>query len=210
MTDVKRYTAVELRFATRTDCDYVSAADYDALCAALADSAERDAAQHRGEPVVLPKRMPEGRKLPKGYAEAWNACLTEVEKLCPLYTHADAGEVEQLAILLRQTQVKHSQERDTLRAQLAERDALLREAITVCRTNDLHITAGHFEDKLSASAETSAPVERDERAEFENTSEPDGANLDRNSYDDYVNPYVQSSWEGWQARAALERKLTND
>ncbi|SUD77826.1 hypothetical protein [Pseudomonas putida] len=54
--------------------------------------------------------------------------------------------------------------------------------------------------------EPSAPVDIDERTEFEEASEPDGANLDRNSDGDYVNPYVQSSWEGWSMRAALERK----
>ncbi|MDM3885955.1 hypothetical protein QSV36_10130 [Pseudomonas sp. BCRC 81390] len=59
---------------------------------------------------------------------------------------------------------------------------------------------------LSASTEPSTPVDIDERAEFEDASEPDGANLDRNSDGDYVNPYVQSSWEGWSMRAALERK----
>ena len=45
-----------------------------------------------------------------------------------VYLHSTAhpqGEVEPLAILLRQTQIKHSKERDTMRAQLAERDALL-------------------------------------------------------------------------------------
>lgn len=41
-----------------------------------------------------------------------------------LYAHADPGEAERMAVLLRQTQVKNSQERDTLRAQLAELDAL--------------------------------------------------------------------------------------
>lgn len=59
---------------------------------------------------------------------------------------------------------------------------------------------------LSARAEPGAQVDIDERAEFEEASEPDGANLDRNSDGDYVNPYVQSSWEGWSMRAALERK----
>jgi hypothetical protein len=44
----------------------------------------------------------------------------------PLYKHADAGEVEALSIKLRQVQAAHAVERSTLRAQLAERDALLR------------------------------------------------------------------------------------
>lgn len=56
---------------------------------------ERDTLQQRltaaeqlaGDPVVmalpkrLPVRMPEGRNLPRGYAEAWNSCLDEVIRI---------------------------------------------------------------------------------------------------------------------------------
>lgn len=46
----------------------------------------------RGEPAVLPARLPmrspQNRTLPKGYAEAWNACLSEIEKLGPLYVRS--------------------------------------------------------------------------------------------------------------------------
>ncbi|QMP23966.1 hypothetical protein DDSR119_48 [Pseudomonas phage DDSR119] len=78
-----------------------------------------------------------------------------------LYTHADPGEVERLAILLRQTQVKHSQERDTLRAQLAERVALLREVIDGKTRTQFDGNLMHrILMVLSASAEPSAPVER--------------------------------------------------
>ena len=45
-----------------------------------------------------------------------------------------------------------------------------------------------------------APVV-DERAAFEHAER--ASNLERDEEDDYMNPFVQSSWEGWQARAAL-------
>lgn len=110
---------------------------------------DKPAEQHQGEPVALPARKPQ--RITDARAEGWNACLDEIAKLGPLYAHpapSDPGEVERmtetaamysrlrdeanaeverLAILLRQTQVKHAQERDALRAQLAEAHALLRE-----------------------------------------------------------------------------------
>lgn len=61
---------------------------------------------------------------------------------------------------------------------------------------------------LSASAQPSATVELDERAEFERTF-PD---LDHNlcSHEDWQDQYecpkAGDMWNGWQARAALERK----
>lgn len=108
--------------------------------------------QQHGEPVALPARLPmrspEDRNLPKGYADAWNACLDEIAKLGPLYTRpapADAGEVEQLRedIELLQSHLgaeiarcnsaesmwrKCRDDRKDLQAQLDERDALLRRA----------------------------------------------------------------------------------
>ncbi|WP_409287489.1 hypothetical protein [Pseudomonas guariconensis] len=60
--------------------------------------------QYQSEPVALPARKRETldggngyRGL--GYAEGWNACLDEIAKLGPLYTHpapVDPGEVERL------------------------------------------------------------------------------------------------------------------
>lgn len=69
------------------------------VCDLLAKPAE----QHQGEPVVLPERISMG-KLPTeqssryhiGERHGWNACLDEIAKLGPLYTHADAAEVERL------------------------------------------------------------------------------------------------------------------
>ncbi|BAO20645.1 hypothetical protein [Pseudomonas phage PPpW-3] len=65
---------------------------------------------------------------------------------------------------------------------------------------------------LSVSAEPSAPVEIDERAAFEEwyirDVGPGLANLSRANAGSrtYIDEDAMSAWEGWQARAALERK----
>lgn len=51
-----------------------------------------------------------------------------------------------------------------------------------------------------------APVEIDERAEFEADCAKRGFSAERLPYDDYLIPAVRFGWDGWQARAALERK----
>ncbi|HBO4166788.1 TPA: hypothetical protein L4T92_001382 [Pseudomonas aeruginosa] len=51
-----------------------------------------------------------------------------------------------------------------------------------------------------------APVEQagvDERAAFESSAEDAGSDISRDDFGNYVNVYVQTEWEGWQARAAL-------
>ncbi|WP_243731175.1 hypothetical protein [Pseudomonas aeruginosa] len=51
-----------------------------------------------------------------------------------------------------------------------------------------------------------APVEQaggDERAAFESRAEDAGSDISRDDFGNYVNVYVQTEWEGWQARAAL-------
>jgi hypothetical protein len=53
--------------------------------------------QHPGEPAVLPAckaKLSMGHDWDQGYADGWRACLDEIAKLGPLYTHADPGEVE--------------------------------------------------------------------------------------------------------------------
>jgi hypothetical protein len=95
------------------------------------------AEQHQGEPVALPAAMHphDFDNLPEAHCDGWNACLDEIAKLGPLYTHADPGEVERLRASLEvathnvnemQDQFEACKaENDTLRAQLAERDELL-------------------------------------------------------------------------------------
>lgn len=121
----------------------------------------------------------------RGYADGWNACLDEISKLGRLYTHADPGEVERLtdqlevadqATTYAAQQAKEKQkitdalmadakqfrgERDTLRAQLAERDALLRALKADCETDPMYVGPNwmrRIDAALSASAEPSAPA----------------------------------------------------
>ena len=136
--------------------------------------------QPQGEPVALPARK---RVDPFCYDQGgnasvggWNACLDEIAKLGPLYTHADPGEVERL--------IAQCVEKDALiaemdrigSAKLAERDALLeaayrdgwndgQEAIEqryqkTPRTSTEGWDLFKADNTLSASAEPSAPVER--------------------------------------------------
>ncbi|MFG8673928.1 hypothetical protein ACEPTZ_04725 [Pseudomonas aeruginosa] len=42
-----------------------------------------------------------------------------------------------------------------------------------------------------------------ERAAFESRAEDAGSDISRDDFGNYVNVYVQTEWEGWQARAAL-------
>ena len=112
-----------------------------------AESAEREVAialrgalrqQHQGEPVALPERRPDlsiilgehHDPFMKGQDIGWNACLDAIAKLGPLYTHADPAEVERLRAAADHYCTLSNrviEERESLRAQLAERDALLRD-----------------------------------------------------------------------------------
>ncbi len=98
-----------------------------------------------------------------------------------------------------------------LRAQLAE--------LRQCLASLAYLGTGAAYERaiaaLSASAEPSAPVERDEHQEFEQACreaaaargrELDPEALRRRADGSHVNPLTECGWWGWQARAALERK----
>ncbi len=128
---------------------------------------------------------------------------------------ADPGEIERLRAELAAAQrklVEYDQgywarragknrfEADTQRALLLE---LLRSEASAQLDENLH---QRILMVLSNRTEPNCPLERDERARFEALIEPEGANLDRYFDGSYVNPYVQSSWDGWQARVVLDIK----
>lgn len=107
------------------------------LSAILAQPAE----QHQGEPVAYQK--PEDYW--SGFGHVDRSCHIELRKMVdhlerlldevpegPLYTHADPGEVERLRENHRKHAARLIDERGRLRAQLAERDALLRKALASC------------------------------------------------------------------------------
>ena len=137
--------------------------------------------QHPGEPVVLPvckAKLSMGHDWDQGYADGWRTCLDEIGKLGPLYTRADTGdaskwrneahrfnlEVERLTRKCQNADLAlkaQTQNCDTLRAQLAERDALLTDI------EKRHWSGVDFDlpadlvtriKALSASAESRAPT----------------------------------------------------
>lgn len=158
-----------------------------------------------------------------------------------LFTHADPCEAERLREQvsaykasrerlhewIREEQLKNI----ALRAKLDERDALLRETdefMYIMTGHDSHARLVHRYgenwwdaiDKLrgkangvlSASAVPSAPVEQDERADFERTFKKRYPNavhtfeLERGPKGQYLVQPAKTEWDGWQARAALARK----
>lgn len=150
-----------------------------------------------------------------------------------LYTHPDSGEVERMrkdrddlqsyADELNAERCDWERKVDTLRAQLAERDALLSTAAAMLKecidTGELDTDEQWRAEQIVAKiggTEPSAPVERDERADFESDwAERHGIVTDvgaRNSFyrlqplGRYRWPDVQNGWDAWQARANLERK----
>lgn len=150
----------------------------------------------------------------------------------PLYTHADPSEVERWKNHAINTDIANAQacqKLAELRAQLAERNAVLVKAnyvIDHARTldkqafsrgtqnvdHDLFRGLGNllaqYDEALSASAEPSAPVEIDERAEFEDWGKTLFyiACFERDEDGHYVGRGLNGAWLGWQARAALARK----
>ncbi|MDT3749598.1 hypothetical protein F9Z43_09025 [Pseudomonas monteilii] len=155
--------------------------------------------------------------LSKGGAPA--AALATLTR--PLYTRADPAEIERLRTELDlRTQEREKflgwcrdarAESTKLRAQLADRDALLRMVYLDEGTTDEK--CARVEQIISASAEPSAPVEIDERADFERhviltTGRPIDSELKRHPvrHDEYECRTMQTRWNDWQARAALDRK----
>lgn len=166
----------------------------------------------------------------------------------PLYTRADPGEVEQLSRIIRDLNDERDEigaEAGRLRAQLAERDALLTRALPYLSNtpdlvqhgaedlaeeirsasagrpcygpNEWGTECGKCSKCKHASAEPSAPVELDERAEFEAcirrewpmapiSRKRDLLPKDDPCFGDYCDEPLQRAWVGWQMRAALERK----
>lgn len=146
--------------------------------AILAQSAD----QPQSEPVVLPARKGTHLRydtLMPTFSKGWNACLDELAKLGTLYTHqapADPGEVERMRASAEPRCPDGS-------------DCCIDGHSTWCPNHPRNSAA------LSASAEPSAPVERDERADFDKFTVSKGR------------PIGYSGWKYdfsiWKARAAL-------
>lgn len=152
-------------------------------------------------------------------AEHWRTKGWPVSKL---YTHADSGEVERLSAELEVIKKLYAEscqasyDFGALRAQLSEAQALLKALAQPEYGLMPDVVAKIQRYALPASVEPSAPVERDERADYEaacharakaNRRVYEPYYFRRTSADDrYLNPMAESGWQAWQARAALERK----
>ncbi|ROL64575.1 hypothetical protein [Pseudomonas vranovensis] len=160
----------------------------------LQDLLSQSAAQHQDEPVawvIFDNGFIDDHTTDKDLADGW--CEQGLE-VSALYTHADAGEVERLRNELAGTVAECQRRRnscadliaecDTLRAQLAEQNALLRGTSLMLKSIAHKLDGFHrdfpgqwcgyldralggakhqygvIEAALSASAEQSAPVER--------------------------------------------------
>ncbi|MCT8191304.1 hypothetical protein KY382_24385 [Pseudomonas monteilii] len=181
------------------------------LRAILAQPAER----HQAEPVALPAR----KKTTSGllsdsntHNRGWNACLDEIDKLGPIYTHAEVEPTPECFC------VEHGLHIEDLKAQLAEAHTLLREI------HDGRIS-GHerwlkIEAVLSASAEPSAPTDcaicRDlgnqcmecEEGEFRQWADRHFAAADYRKTDAgvFIQDWMRHSYGAWCARGALASK----
>lgn len=141
-------------------------------------SGSAPAEQHQVVPVKLPAyklaSQYNSHDWDEGYRDGWGACRDEIAKLGPLYTHSDPSEVERLREDLSKyiarandfaAKMQGAQsEAGTLRAQLAERDALLDRVVDHAKFWHDHPYAEVVEaiakdyKALSASAEPSAPT----------------------------------------------------
>ncbi|MBT9234253.1 hypothetical protein KKQ11_00255 [Pseudomonas sp. MG-2] len=80
------------------------------------------AEQHQGEPVALPScnaKLSDSHDWDQGYRGGWRACLDEIAKLGPLYTHADPGEANKW----RNEAHRFNLEVERLRVELADMTA---------------------------------------------------------------------------------------
>ncbi|MEX5363441.1 hypothetical protein WCE03_16620 [Pseudomonas guariconensis] len=174
--------------------------------------------QHQGEPVALKCWSCKAEFTLKERADC-DGCCWKCGVEIDLEDYADkfAGEVERLRAELetltadrdaeKAMKAKAREQRDRVTAQLAERDALLRAWLDMfaggLKASPLELLESRTLAALSASAEPSAPVDLDERAAFEKGYHKDALHRDG---DEYSRMAVQMAWEGWQARAALDRK----
>lgn len=146
----------------------------------------------QGGPVALPARKGTHLRydtLMPTFSKGWNACLDEIAKLGPLFTRTDPGEVERLRGQINEWAGKWEKainagavmegERNTLRAQLAELEALHGGELGLPKEGwpEYHkrkmetlrnLTAGYYERKL---AERDALL-RELHAAFENDQHP--------------------------------------
>ncbi|MDH4430908.1 hypothetical protein QEP21_11240 [Pseudomonas shirazica] len=202
------------------DCDEIGRDDLLGIIQAMAKAAQ----QQQSEPVAwMDPRSPgmhatisnEVKQHNTGFGGAPASAVSGYS--IPLYTHpapADTAEVERLRAALR-----FYADREHFHFESGNWDTVSGEPLNIlwCGDEPDFIEDGTVaRNALSASAEPSAPVEIDERQEFESAW---SARIERLRIRERGNEFyrvqpndlyrwnnVQDAWELWQARAALERK----
>ncbi|MEB3843479.1 hypothetical protein [Pseudomonas guariconensis] len=186
--------------------------DWRALSEILAKPAE----QRQGEPVAYAVFTDNGN------IRIWSTKVMQEEgkQLVPLYAHSAPPATAEVERLRAQVDTLAEWCGNALN-KLADRDALLREALPAVEYESGRGDAAgtsylQLADKIKSlfvSAEPSAPVEIDERADFERhviltTGRPIDSELKRHPvrHDEYECRTMQTRWNDWQARAALDRK----
>lgn len=168
------------------------------ICALMAKPAE----QHQGEPVEMEGATFMGEPNFHHSIEWYRTGISKHwKKICEQRVNIDALE-KKLAEALGLLRIYESFPGYLI--DHCEGDTIYEESLQ-------YWLADHIKS-LPASAEPSAPVERDERAEFESyavTSAWLGLGLEEEMARDgegYAETEVHTSWEAWKARAALDRK----
>lgn len=174
----------------------VLASDFDRVTAECKALQERlNAADQKDDDLEFLLKDREGSR--QSWFDEAKRLEKEVEEL--------RAEVKRLDLMGAQSDYNYDQRRAQFDRVLAERDALLRDIRQSCELSK--VRDAQIDALLSTSAEPSVPVERDERADFIAWAER--KNL-RTRLDGVVTTFADQltdeAWQGWQARAALERK----
>lgn len=164
----------------------------------------------QGEPVaqVISKHGD-----PEAFGEREIEVLVDLSKIgygTKLYTHADPAEVERLrAVIEQQKNLIESLRHDLVESHSI--DASAEPCATKCKhpVKCARFDNGEIVDHICQDClqvfKPSAPVEIDERAAFESTYHLHFLGRDKIS-GAYIGSETRALWDGWQARAALERK----
>lgn len=174
-------------------------------------------AQHQGEPVALPERKSYEESFSvhgQGQIMGWNAYHDEVAKLGPLYTHADAGEVERLLCIREVENRDLAKGNHTLRAQLGEAHALLRRCLLAVREQhcdegeaDFDLPVPLLSDIDAALSAQGCPADAGEAEQGYHNSVVEGL-VNRQNELREERDTLRAQLANWQALAAERLEMT--
>lgn len=197
----------------------VTVSDYAA--AAIADALSGSAGPSSTAWGCGPCKVEMADKRPCDLCGAEPSAPVEHDELPPFAEKDELASIKRLHLLrMQKQQYDHSRQLSSLQSQIDQRDSLLRDCFTaMLKGGYAKPLRERIKVALAASAEPSAPIERDERTAFETSyarefSKARGQDLTaediasmRDSSGGYGDrAYLNGQWAGWQARATLERK----